>query len=92
MSDYGIPFINMYGIYNEMGLPQDYYYATDHHFTLEGAFEAYTALLDNIRENTTWSLIPVKKLILNGSHFKTHSLVPLIENCSDFGTLRMQFS
>lgn len=61
MSDYGIPFINMYGIYNEMGLPQDYYYATDHHFTLEGAFEAYTALLDNIRENTTWSFDSCKK-------------------------------
>jgi len=31
-------------------------------------------------------------LIMHGSHFKTHSRVPLIENCPDFGTLRMQFS
>lgn len=31
-------------------------------------------------------------IIMHGSHFKTHFRVPLIENCSDFGTLRMQFS
>lgn len=61
MSDYGIPFINMYDIYNEMGLPQNYYYATDHHFTLEGAFETYKALLENIEQETTWSFDAYEK-------------------------------
>lgn len=44
-----------------MGLPQNYYYATDHHFTLEGAFETYKALLENIEQETTWSFDAYEK-------------------------------
>lgn len=56
MADVGVPFINMYDRYQELGLPEAFYYGTDHHFTMEGAFEAYTVLLDHLREHTPWTL------------------------------------
>lgn len=61
MTNEGVPFINMYDRYKEMDLPQEFYYGTDHHFTLNGAFEAYTALIENIQENSAWDLGSARK-------------------------------
>lgn len=56
MADAGVPFLNLYDRYQELGLPQAFYYGTDHHFTMAGAFEAYAALLEHIQEHTAWDL------------------------------------
>lgn len=61
MADEGIPFINMYDRYQKLNLPQEFYYDTDHHFTLGGAFEAYAALLESIQKNTAWDLGSARK-------------------------------
>lgn len=55
MSSNDIAFINMYDIYNEFGMPEDFYYETDHHFTLRGAFAAYSTLITHLQEHTQWA-------------------------------------
>lgn len=34
MAEEGVPFLGMYDVYAAEGLPEEYYYATDHHYTI----------------------------------------------------------
>jgi len=52
MEDRNLPFINLYQIYGEQGMPESYYPETDHHCTMEGAFAAYEVLMDRICRET----------------------------------------
>lgn len=54
MNQEGVPFINMYSYFEEQDFPGEYYYATDHHFTMRGAFTTYALLLDHLQANTSW--------------------------------------
>lgn len=49
MNSEGVPFIDMHVQYNQMGFPKNYYYETDHHFTLKGAFVAYQTLMQHLQ-------------------------------------------
>ena len=50
MSSEGVPFIDMHTQYEQMGFPKEYYYETDHHFTIKGAFVAYETLMRHLQE------------------------------------------
>ena len=52
----GVPFLNMTARYAQEGNPAAYYYKTDHHYTYAGAYAAYTALMEKVREDTQWTL------------------------------------
>lgn len=81
-----VPFINMYAIYDSQGHPTDYYAQTDHHFTYEGAYAAYIALLNKInadtnleipvmtREDLSWSILP--NPFLGSANRKLYGLWP----------------
>ena len=58
MAQEGVPFIDMYTKYRELGAPKDYYFETDHHSTYKGAYAAYLTLLERIRSETSFD-IPV---------------------------------
>lgn len=86
MAEQGVPFINLYAAYQEQGMPESYYYATDHHYTYEGAFAAYEILMDRIRADTnlglaalgrpdfTWLTLP--NPFLGSSNRKLYGLWP----------------
>lgn len=51
----GIPYLDMYERYRQQGLPREYYYETDHHYSLRGGFAAYEALIELLRAETGWA-------------------------------------
>ena len=57
MDSESVPFINMYEVYSQLEFPQEYYFTTDHHFSLRGAFVAYSTLLNHLNLNTKWSFV-----------------------------------
>lgn len=50
MAEQSVPFINMYAEYQAIGMPEEYYFDSDHHYTTEGAFFAYQKLMEHLRE------------------------------------------
>lgn len=52
----GIPFLDMTQVYAQQGNPADYYSPTDHHFTYQGALEAYRYTLTQINADLAWNL------------------------------------
>ena len=48
MAEEGVPFLGMYDLYADQGLPEEYYYATDHHYTIRGALRAAQAAVERI--------------------------------------------
>ncbi len=49
MAAAGVPFIDMHEKYAEMGYPKEFYFETDHHFTLRGAYAAYEVLMEHLQ-------------------------------------------
>lgn len=56
MSEYKVPFIDMYSKYQELGSPDEYYFDSDHHFTYKGAYIAYITLLETINKETGFNI------------------------------------
>lgn len=56
LEERGIPFVNMLEIYNELGHPDSFYSAVDHHYTYAGALVAYEAVLEHINAATNLDL------------------------------------
>lgn len=56
-----IPFLDMREAYQRMGTPPDYYYLSDHHYTLAGAYAAYHTLLEQVRADTGWPVPAVNR-------------------------------
>ena len=52
MAEEGVPFLGMYDVYAAEGLPEAYYYATDHHYTIRGALRAAQAAVERINADT----------------------------------------
>lgn len=50
MASEGVPFIDMHAQYEQMGFPREFYYETDHHFSLKGAFAVYQVLMQHLQE------------------------------------------
>ena len=48
MAQQGVPFLDMHEVYAAQDYPAEYYFATDHHYTLRGAFEAYRTLMAHL--------------------------------------------
>lgn len=48
----GVPFVSMYPLYQAQGMPEEDYFATDHHYTYAGAFAAAQALMERIDRDT----------------------------------------
>lgn len=46
----GVPFLDMHTQYEQMEFPREYYYETDHHFTMKGAFVAYETLMQHLQK------------------------------------------
>lgn len=44
-----VPFINLYKVCQAQGMPEEYYFDSDHHYTLRGAFAAYETVLEKLR-------------------------------------------
>lgn len=53
----GLPFLNMMTVFEEAGMPGDYYSRTDHHFSYLGAYVTYSATMDYL--NDTGLNLPV---------------------------------
>ena len=51
-----IPFLSLYNAYRAEGCPEDYYFATDHHYTITGALKAAQVLLEGVNEGEGWDL------------------------------------
>ena len=51
-----LPFVNLYQVFRDQGMPESFYPETDHHCTMEGAFAAYQALMSRILQDTNWEL------------------------------------
>lgn len=49
MASEAVPFIDMHAQYEQMGFPKEFYYETDHHFSLKGAFAAYQVLMQHLQ-------------------------------------------
>ena len=56
MGEAGISFLSLYGAYRAAGCPADYYFATDHHYTVHGALAAAKVLLEGVNEGEGWDL------------------------------------
>lgn len=52
MTEAGVPFVNMYAAYQAAGMPEEYYFDSDHHYTTEGAFFAAQTLMEYLQENS----------------------------------------
>ena len=55
MEAVGVPYLDMYTAYKAQGLPREFYYETDHHYSLRGGFAAYEALTAKLRAETDWA-------------------------------------
>lgn len=51
MEDADVPFLNMYALFQAQGMPEAFYFRTDHHFTCEGAFAARDALMSRLERD-----------------------------------------
>lgn len=51
-----VPVIDLGQVYDEMGHPHNFYSTTDHHYTLEGAFAGYEAIMARINGARSWQL------------------------------------
>ncbi len=60
-----LPFVNLYQVYQSLGMPESFYPETDHHCTMEGAFAAYQALMTRIRQDTNLELPVLTREALN---------------------------
>ena len=56
LSEVDIPFLSLYTRYQEAGFPRDYYFASDHHYTIEGALFACREVLSAVNERQGLSL------------------------------------
>lgn len=56
MAERGVSLIDMGAVFDDMGHPDNVYYATDHHFTFEGAMLTYQAIMDRINADHRLSL------------------------------------
>ena len=56
LGEAGIPFLSLYDAYRAAGCPADYYFATDHHYTIYGALAASQVLLEAINQREGWDL------------------------------------
>lgn len=52
----GIPFLSLYDAYREAGNPTDYYFLSDHHYTIRGALFACQEILININDTQNLGL------------------------------------
>ncbi len=50
---HGIPCVDMYEVYETMGVPEEMYSATDHHYSYYGAYCAYRTAMETIGQMTT---------------------------------------
>ena len=57
----GVPFLDMYKVYEAEGFPKEYYYETDHHYTMRGAYAAYEALMGKLSQESGYELKTYKK-------------------------------
>lgn len=56
----GVPYLDMRDEFFEIGMDQyDYFFRTDHHWTMEGGFFAYTKIAEWLGENAGISIDPV---------------------------------
>ena len=51
-----IPFLSLYNIYRDLGCPEDYYFATDHHYTIYGALKAAETVVEAVNAGEGWDL------------------------------------
>jgi len=51
MAEQKVPFLDMYAAYQSIGMPKEYYFDSDHHYTTEGAFFAVETLLEHLQKN-----------------------------------------
>ncbi len=56
-----IPFYDVHQTYEALGLPERYYAKTDHHYTYEGAFVAYTTLMEKLNTDSPFDLSVLSK-------------------------------
>ena len=56
MASQDVPFLDMYSQYAAQGFPKEFYYETDHHFTMRGAFAACQAVLEYVNRESGLSL------------------------------------
>ncbi len=56
MAEHGVPFLNMYAEYQAAGMPEEYYFDSDHHYTTEGAFFAAETLLEHLAKQSGGTL------------------------------------
>ena len=56
LGEANIPFLSLYSAYRSEGCPEDYYFATDHHYTIYGALAASQVLLEAVNEGEGWDL------------------------------------
>jgi len=52
MAERGVQFLDMAETFDALGHPPDFYYRSDHHFSLKGALVCYHTLMDAIRQKT----------------------------------------
>lgn len=52
MAERGVNFLDMAETFDALGHPPDFYYSSDHHFSLKGALACYHALMEAIRQKT----------------------------------------
>jgi hypothetical protein len=57
MAARGVPLVDMGDVFDAMGHPASLYSAADHHFTMEGAYTTYAAMIDRL--NSDGLSIPV---------------------------------
>ena len=56
MGEVGVPFLSMYTRYREEDCPREYYFATDHHYTIYGALRACQEALAAINDTQGYAL------------------------------------
>lgn len=52
LAEQGIPFVDMVEVYDDLGRPDEFYSASDHHYTYQGMLAAYQALLERVNAET----------------------------------------
>lgn len=62
----GVPYIDMRDEFFDVGMDQyDYFFLTDHHWTMEGGFYAYTKIAEWLQENAGLTIDPMLTDISN---------------------------
>ena len=85
MNAAGVPYLDMYEEYRKQDFPREYYFETDHHFSLWGGFAAYQSLCGLLGEITAWDFaenvsaedfdfVTVDKPFLGSSNRKLYGL------------------